>query len=496
MKLATSARLMTFCHRFMRTEKTCAIRLATKIHRLDPTIAQNEDKRQLMTRRNLDAGIAITVFATLTIASSALAQSNSDQAAAIEHIIIPEQPSSAYVDATVPNVPVSPNLHVTDAVFVDVDRDGDLDVVVSVEHNANRLYLNDGKGRLTYKPGVFGTQFHDSEHVRTADFDGDGNMDIVFVTESDEVHQLFLGNGDGSFEDASERLPAGSQGNGLALGDVNGDGLPDIVVGSTGEIGHGPDMKLKPARNLLFLNDKDRPGHFIDATDTNLPPTDDQTEAVVLADIESDGDLDIVLASPAHDNRLLINDGKGKFSDGSDRLELLVPMETRDVKVTDVNGDGHPDIVFFNITSNNMGWDKDPQTRLLINDGAGRFKDETETRLPKHKFSSWAGTVLDWNSDGAPDLLVGAIQVPGFVPLQPRAWQNDGNGNFSDVTLSVVPGITVGRNWSAGKGDLDGDGKDDVFIGAWGTQARLLLTDIEGYKAQIPALPVISPPSK
>ncbi|MCP2138603.1 hypothetical protein J2S28_005727 [Rhizobium sp. SLBN-94] len=448
-----------------------------------------------MTTRPITA-TAYALTATLMASYPVYAQNTPNELRDGEYVLIPEQPSSTYADATATHVPALPNLHATDATFVDVDRDGDLDVIVSVEYGVNRLYENVGRGRLTYKPGVFGNGVHDSEHVRSADFDGDGNMDVVFVAESDEVHQLFLGDGNGGFVDASDRLPAGSQGNGLAIGDVDGDGLPDIVVGSTGEIGHGPEMKLRTARNLLFLNDKSRPGHFIDGTETHLPKADDQTEAVVLADIDGDGDLDMVLASPAHPNRLLINDGTGKFADGSDRLELLVPMETRDVKVVDVNKDGHNDIVFFNITSNNMGWDKDPQTRLLINDGSGRFKDETEARLPKHKFSSWAGTVLDWNGDGAPDMLVGAIEVPGFVPLQPRAWQNDGNGNFTDVTADVVPGIAVGRSWSAGKGDLDGDGKDDVFIGAWGTQARLLLTDIKGYQSQLPPLQEIKPTTR
>ena len=407
--------------------------------------------------------------------------------------LIPEQPSSVFVDATATHVPIAPSLHATDSVFVDVNNDGHLDVVVSVEYGVNRLYLNDGKGKLTYVPDAFGTAIHDNEHVRAADFNGDGNMDVFFVAESDEVHQLFLGDGKGGFTDASDRLPASSQGNALAIGDVNGDGLPDIVVGSTGETGHSPDAPIVPARNLLFLNDPSNPGHFIDATATHLPNTNDQTEGIALADMTGSGSLDMVIASPAHPNRLLLNDGTGRFTDASDRLDLRVPMETREVHVLDVNGDGLNDIVFFNITSNNFGWDKDPQTRLLVNDGNGRFRDETESRLPKHTFSSWAGKVIDFNQDGAPDLLVGAIQVPGFVPLQLRAWQNDGDGNFTDVTLDVVPGVTVGRSWSMGHGDLDGDGKDDVLVGGWGTQARLLLTDIDQYKASLPPFPTLKP---
>ncbi|MFD2238270.1 FG-GAP repeat domain-containing protein [Aureimonas populi] len=442
-------------------------------------------------KRNLLTGFAWTASVCL-VALSAGAQEQAPRNPADDaFVLIPEAPSSAFVDATATHMPLAPSLHATDSVFIDVDHDGDLDVVLSVEYGVNRLYLNEGGGKLSYQPDAFGDVIHDSEHVRAADFDGDGNMDVVFVAESDEVHQLFLGDGEGGFTDASDRLPASSQGNGLAVGDVNGDGLPDIVVGSTGEVDHG--ASTVPARNLLFLNDPERPGHFIDATQTHLPEADDQTEGVALADMDGDGDLDMVLASPAHPNRLLINDGEGRFTDESDRLDLSVPMETREVHVLDVNGDGHNDIVFFSITSNNAGWVNDPQARLLVNDGNGRFRDETAERLPSHRFSSWAGTVVDFNEDGAPDLLVGAIEVPGFVPLQLRAWQNDGEGRFEDVTLDVVPGITVGRSWSMGQGDLDGDGKTDVLVGGWGTQARLLLTDIEAYQASLPPLEFLEP---
>ncbi len=418
--------------------------------------------------------------ATLLFTATAAAQDRPDHAPATHAFsLIHEAPSSVFVDATATHVPLAPALHSTDSVFVDVDNDGDLDAVVSVEHGVNRLYLNDGGGRLRYVPDVFGTRRADNEHVRAADFDGDGQVDVVFVAEDEARHQLFFGDGKGGFTEASDRLPTGRQGNGLAVGDLNGDGLPDIFIGSTAE--GGSRAEAARSRNVLLLNDAERPGHFIDASKSHLPQGEDQTQGVAFADMDGDGDLDIVLASPAHPNRLLINDGKGRFSDQSQRLDLRVPMETREVHVADVNGDGRPDIVFFNITSNNAAWEKDPQTRLLINDGKGRFVDETAARLPTHTFSSWAGTVVDFNGDGHPDLLVGAIQVPGFVPLQLRAWQNDGKGTFTDVTLDVVPGITVGRSWSMGQGDLDGDGRTDVLIGGWGTQARLLLSDRQGY---------------
>ena len=374
----------------------------------------------------------------------------------------------AYIDATASHMPSVPRWHAVDAVFIDVDKDGDLDLVVAVEHRANALFINDGAGKMRHVPDVFDRRSRDNEHVRSADFNNDGIADVIFVAEADEVHQLYFGDGNGGFTDMSVRLPGGSQGNGLAVGDVNGDGLSDIVVGNTAE------DKREPARNFLWLNDPARPGHFIDASATHLPHFAAHTQGIALVDIDRDGDLDMVLANQEPPNRLLLNDGKGRFTDATDRLELLTALESREVHVFDANGDGHLDILFFNLTSNNHGWDKDPQTRLLLNNGKGHFKDASG-RLPQHRFSSWGGMVVDFNRDGAPDLVVSAIGVPGFHPQQVRAWQNDGKGNFTDVTAQVIPSETQGRSWSMAQGDANGDGIPDLYIGSWRDQPRLLL---------------------
>ena len=373
-------------------------------------------------------------------------------------------------DVTATHVPADDQLHALDGALLDTDGDGDFDVVVAVENGPNRLYRNEGGGRLIPVPDAFGTTSGDHEHVRVADFDRDGHGDVLFIAEDTEQHALFLGRGDGTFQPASERLPATSQANGVAVGDVDGDGLPDIVVGNTTEGSGGP------AQPFLWLNDARRPGHFIDATDSHLPSMDVQAQGVLLADLDGDGDLDMVIAGQDPMNRLLLNDGTGRFVDATAQLGPQLPTETREVHALDANADGRLDLVFFNLTSNNQDWDKDPQTRLLINQGDARFKDETTARLPQHRFSSWGGSVIDFNGDGAPDLVVSAIEVPGFVPLQVRAWQNDGQGNFRDVTATTIPAATVGRSWSMAQGDLDGDGRPDLFIGGWQSQARMLLS--------------------
>jgi FG-GAP repeat. len=381
--------------------------------------------------------------------------------------------SRLFYDVTDTHVPVAKYLHALDVALVDVDGDGDLDAVLAVEMGANRLYINDGRGHFTWQQGALGTKAHDSEHVLSADFNRDGYLDLIFVAEEDHAHQLFLGGPGGVFTEASERLPEMSEGNGLAVGDVNGDGLPDIVVGNSAE--ERPGKPRASGQNFLWLNDPKQPGTFIDATATHLPAYEDDTQDIALADVDGDGDLDMVVANESPPNRRLLNDGKGHFREASKSLQLLTPMETREVHMFDANGDGRPDILFLNLTSNNKRWDKDPQARLLINKGHGRFRDETKFRLPDNRFSSWGGIVMDFNHDGHPDLIVGAIDVPGFKPLQLRAYANDGKGRFSDVTATVIPVATVARSWSMATGDVNGDGVEDLFVGAWGTQARLLL---------------------
>ena len=376
--------------------------------------------------------------------------------------------STVYRDVTATHVPSAPDLHALDAVLVDVDGDRDLDVAVAVEGGANRLYLNDGQGRLSWREGAFGSAAHDSEHVLSADFDRDGFPDLIFVAEDDMAHSYYRGGPEGRFTDATDRLPARSEGNGLAVGDVNGDGLPDVVVGNSG--GRG-----RSGQNFLWLGDASRPGWFVDATASSLPARSDDTQGIALADLDGDGDLDMVVANETPPNRLLLNDGRGRFADHPDRLDLPVPLETRQAHVFDATGDGHPDILLLNLTSNNRGRDKDPRMRLLVNDGGGRFRDESEGRLPATTFSTWGGTPVDFDHDGDLDLVVGPIEVPGFTPQRVRAYANDGTGRFADVTDRVIPAGTAGRSWGMAVGDLDGDGTDDLFIGGWGTQARLLL---------------------
>jgi hypothetical protein len=382
----------------------------------------------------------LTAALSLTIGSKTLAQSTE---------------TKYFKDVTATHIPIDPEAHPLDVVLIDVNGDKHLDAVLAMENAPNRLYLNDGKGVFSWKKGVFAEKNHDTEHVRAGDFDKDGKLDLIFVAEDDQNHEFYLGNGDGTYKDVSERLLGRSEGNGLDIGDVNGDGLLDVVVGNTGPTPH----------NFLWLNDPKRPGYFIDYTKEGLPNLKTETQSVKLADLNGDKHLDIVLGNEVPPNRLFLNDGKGHFTEQQDKLELLVPLHTREVLTFDANGDKRPDILFLNLTSNGGAFEKEPRARLLMNDGKGSFKDETAARIPKQEYSTYAGIIVDFNYDGKPDIILSATKIPKFDPMQMQALQNDGKGNFKLVTNDVIPESTVGRSWGIAAGDVNSDGKIDLFIG-------------------------------
>lgn len=341
-----------------------------------------------------------------------------------------------------------------DSQAFDADGDGDLDLLIAKEMQPNVLLLNDGTGRMTVAPaGTLPGGAFDSEDVAVADYDGDGDLDAVIAGEDDQMSELYLNDGSGVFTAANDRLPARGTAQSVIAADVDGDGDADLLFGNHGQ-------------NFLFVNSG--AGRFSDQTRLRLPVREDLTQDLEAGDVDGDGDLDLVVGN-VDDNRLLLNDGRGFFADAPERLPLRAATEeTREADLADVDGDGDLDLYFANLA---FVAGADPQDRLLVNDGRGFFSDQTESRIGRESRYTVDVEFTDVDRDGDRDLVTANLNdvKPYRVSL------NDGAGVFKDATSSVFPSGLDGQGIDAEVADFNGDGRPDIYFSSYAGTDRMVL---------------------
>lgn len=350
-----------------------------------------------------------------------------------------------------------------DAAAGDLDDDGDMDLAVASGRDPHFILTNEGGGQFTYEGlplEAYTGNSYVSHRIGLADLDGDWLLDVVVVSSDYRRHELVLNLGDGGFSEAGDLLPAYRPANAVALGDVDGDGDVDVAVGNgAGSISHP---------NSLFLNDG--LARFEDASATHLPPRADDTRDLELADLDRDGDLDLLVGNQ-QDNALLLNDGAGRFAAApAGALPLTeLPEITNVVALEDVDGDGDLDALFVN------GWppvyprpDTVATHRLLLNDGGGRFVDASQ-RLPAGLMISVDGNLVDLTGDGAPDVVMSST-----LPAH-RVFANSGTGWFEATDEVVLPAGMTGSGCRFAAADYDGDGVGDLFLPNTMGVDRLLL---------------------
>lgn len=369
--------------------------------------------------------------------------------------------STIYTDVTTTHLPYQDLQQLSmDAGIADIDKDGDLDILIANEHRPNILLINDGTGMFTNESALRIPQVaHDSEDIGFADFDNDGDLDIIIVSEDDKTNELYLNNGDGTFKDAGNRIPVTDTSNSVAITDINNDGHSDILIGNNGQ-------------NKVLINDGK--GYFKDESIKRIGEYIDVTQDVTLGDIDNDGDQDILLGNEDA-NRILINDGNGFFMDeSSKRLPYRTsPEETREVDVADIDGDGDLDILYGNVQA--FVPEAERQNRLLLNNGKGFFTDITETHLPKDKNRCFGVAFLDIDRDGDMDIMTGNTNGPRFDGMTVfSVYLNDSTGKYTDVSGTLLPENIKGRGFDIDHVDLNGDGIEDLFLSNRGSQDFLL----------------------
>ena len=324
-----------------------------------------------------------------------------------------------------------------DAVFGDVDGDGDLDLYVATHSgfHPNKLFINDGNGGFTANDIAGDTQAGYSAAM--GDLDGDGDLDLYLADSlNTQLNSIFINDGTGSF---TEQNIAGDTGfsTGVAFGDVDGDDDLDIYVTNDTQ------------QNKLWINDGN-------ATFTAMDITGDigSSYAAVMGDVDGDDDLDIYVATFSNgQNKLWINDGSGNFTANDIAGDT---GSTRAATMADVDSDGDLDIYNGNNGSTNKLW---------INDGSGNF---TANDIAGDSLNGRDVEAGDVDGDGDVDLVTFNTGSSDSI-----VWINDGTGSF---TTSVTFDDLGSATYIGGvMGDVDGDGDLDIYYGGSSSDNRLLI---------------------
>jgi len=310
------------------------------------------------------------------------------------------------------------------------------------------------------------------------DFDNDGWMDIYLVNsgpanffkpQKPMRNALYKNNRDGTFTDVTEKagVPGTAYGMGVAVGDFNGDGYPDLYVTQCGS-------------NVLYRNNGD--GTFTDVTEHAGVACDGWSTSAVWFDYDNDGRLDLFVCQfaefdmnhgcskdengvrhycipkifNARPSWLFHNNGDGTFTDVSHKLGIAQhPGKSWGAVAADFNNDGRMDLFVANDTVPNC---------LFINKGdhfeeTGLAADVAYSADGRAR-SGMGVDAADYDNDGLIDIFLGNIDEEFF-----SLYHNNGDGTFDD--LAIASGMGMSTRWMSGWGmkfiDYDNDGDLDLF---------------------------------
>lgn len=365
----------------------------------------------------------------------------------------------------------------------DFNGDGKLDMaVVDRTTSSVSVFLGNGDGTMQAPINTAGLGIAAATYLAAADFNKDNKLDLALADQNSNHVVVLLGNGDGHFQAArSFALASSAGGFDVAVGDFNGDGVPDIAatnpVAGTVDIllGKGDgNFQAAAAFNAVPLNgqatnvalgDFNKDGKLDVITSVNngssvsvllgkgdgtfLPPllvaTNQAPGQLAIADFNEDGSPDWVAGSTTGQfMTLALGNGNGTFRAGVNYVLGVKP----DVTLADVNRDGKLDVVAVDANSGDV--------RVLLGNGDGTFQPGIVTAVPGAFFGIAVG---DFNNDGNADVVVS--DSTGLSPRNVIVLLGKGDGTFAAPVRFSTGGSSEGQIVVA---DFNGDGKADIAV--------------------------------
>jgi len=326
----------------------------------------------------------------------------------------------------------------------DMNKDGKADLIVTGERSRSiSVLLGEGDGRFRVARETALTASESPGEIELGDVNGDGSLDLAFVTHDSYGVTLLLGDGKGGLAFASNSPFLMKDGHhphthGLGVADLNGDGKLDLAT-------------VNNADNDISVAFGDGRGNFTRAPSTFAVGR--SPYPLALGDVNNDGHPEIVATTTATGPEraqqlpfsraltLLLNNGHGGFRASQLPLRTGQPWF---VAIGDVNGDRKADLVATHHEQSAL--------TVLLADGKGGF---TETSASPFDFGHdvFRIALADTNRDARPDAVAAAGDGV-------RVMLGDGRGGFKSAPNS--PFLTGGGTWSFAIGDVNGDGKIDV----------------------------------
>ena len=389
--------------------------------------------------------------------------------------------------------------------LADIDGDGDLDVLAGSFNQTNKLYLNDGLPFANVTPSTVGAETDETYSLALGDVDGDGDLDVVVGNNTDTTDKLYLNNGSATpFFNVIPSQIGGSLNDdtqSFVLGDINGDGHLDIVVGNNGlnklylnngstapfdgvsasswgaqtastrslvlgDVDGDGDLDVvvgNNGQNKLYLNNRTATP-FSNVTASNVGSENNFTTSLALGDIDGDGDLDVVAGEKSKTNKLYLNNGTATPFNGVNASTVGSETDvTHSLALGDVDGDGDLDVVAGNLGKTN---------KLYLNGGGTLFTSVTGTDVGSETESTYSLALGDVDGDGDLDV------VAGDHDANKKLYLNNGTtAPFNSGTIAIAVGSETDYTFGLALGDVDGDGDLDVVAGSYGQTNKLYLNN-------------------